>query len=103
MLLMPGDAKGTVTGGMFHLNAMAAAPSPDQLAIGKQSIARIRQALQPDVMGETLINFLDAGNVGPYLTRAAYMPRNYQRLRELKNRYDPTDMFRFNHNIPSTT
>jgi len=83
----------------FYLNVMTAAPSPDQLKGGKLSIARIRQALQPDMLGETLINFLDAGNVGPYLTRAAYTPANYQRLRELKNTYDATNVFRFNHNI----
>jgi hypothetical protein len=64
------------------------------------ALARMRQALRPEMMGETLINFRDAGNVGPYLTRTAYTPRNHQRLRELKNRYDPTDVFRFNHTIP---
>ena len=83
----------------FYLNVQAAAPSPDQLKEGKQSIAKIKQALQPDMMGETLINFLDPGYVGPYLTRAAYTSKNYARLRELKGRYDATDVFRFNSNI----
>ncbi|HEV2655715.1 MAG TPA: FAD-binding protein, partial [Ktedonobacteraceae bacterium] len=87
----------------FYLNVMAAAPSPDQLKGGKQSIARIRQALQPDMIGETLINFLDTDKVGPYLTRAAYTSKNYQRLRELKSKYDATNVFRFNHNIPPSS
>ncbi len=84
----------------FYLDLQATAPSLDQLKEGKQSIASIRQALQPDMIGETLINFLDAGNVGPYLTRAAYTSKNFQRLRELKDTYDAKDVFRFNHNIP---
>jgi len=83
----------------FYLEVRATAPSGAQLETGKRSLATLRQALQPDMMGETLINFLDVGVVGPYLTRAAYTPGNYQRLRALKNRYDATNVFRFNHNI----
>jgi FAD/FMN-containing dehydrogenase len=32
--------------------------------------------------------------------RAAYGDASFQRLRELKRRYDPDNLFRFNHNIP---
>ena len=32
--------------------------------------------------------------------RAAYGDSNFERLRQLKHRYDPTNIFRFNHNIP---
>ncbi|MBV9615422.1 MAG: FAD-binding oxidoreductase, partial [Ktedonobacteraceae bacterium] len=86
----------------WYLNVQATAPSPDQLTRGKHSIATLKQCLLSEMLGETLINFLDAGNVGPYLTRIAYTPNNYQRLRELKQRYDATNVFRFNHNIPSS-
>ena len=87
----------------FYLDVQAMAPSSDQLGEGKRSIATLMQALHPDMMEETLINFLGAGNVGPYLTRAAYSPENYQRLRTLKDRYDAKDVFRFNHNIPPSS
>ena len=87
----------------FYLNVQATAPSPDQLTGGKQSIATMMQALQPALMGETLINFLDAGDVGPDLTRAAYTPETYQRLVALKDRYDAKNVFRFNHNIPPSS
>jgi FAD/FMN-containing dehydrogenase len=32
--------------------------------------------------------------------RAAYGDTNFERLRQLKQRYDPHNLFRFNHNIP---
>ena len=84
----------------FYLDIMATAPSPDQLEQGKQSTDTLMQTLRPDLTGETLINFLDVDNVGPYLTKAAYTPATYQRLRKLKDRYDAKNVFHFNHNIP---
>jgi hypothetical protein len=49
--------------------------------------------------GVNKINGLDAGNTGPHLTRAGYSPENYQKLIALKDKYDPANVFRFNHNI----
>ena len=85
--------------GAFYLNVMAIAPQPDQLAKGKAAIAKLISALEPAMTGQRLINFVDAGNAGPELTRSAYTPETFQRLRELKAKYDPNNVFRFNHNI----
>ena len=49
--------------------------------------------------GEVLINSLDAAHTGPDLTRAAYSKENYRRLVALKDKYDPANVFHFNHNI----
>jgi len=44
------------------------------------------------------VNFL--GNEGPERVRAAYPGATWDRLVELKGRYDPTNVFRRNQNVP---
>jgi len=44
------------------------------------------------------VNFL--GDEGPERVRAAYPGKTWDRLRELKREYDPTNLFRMNQNIP---
>lgn len=45
------------------------------------------------------LNFLTGPRVSPEELRSAYLPADYARLAELKKRYDPTNLFRINHNI----
>jgi hypothetical protein len=40
------------------------------------------------------------GDEGADAVRDAYPASSYARLRELKRRYDPDNVFRANHNIP---
>jgi hypothetical protein len=47
---------------------------------------------------ETYVNFM--GDEGADAVRDAYPASSYVRLRELKRRYDPDNLFRANHNIP---
>jgi FAD/FMN-containing dehydrogenase len=44
------------------------------------------------------VNFL--GDEGPERVRAAYPGATWEPLREVKRRYDPTNLFRLNHNVP---
>jgi FAD/FMN-containing dehydrogenase len=53
--------------------------------------------LEPFARDRAYINFLDGAE--PERIRAAYGERKYGRLTELKQRYDPTNFFRLNHNI----
>ena len=46
----------------------------------------------------TYVNFTGEGSAEH--VRTAYPPSTYQRLVELKNRYDPDNLFRLNQNIP---
>ncbi|MEZ4555685.1 MAG: BBE domain-containing protein [Caldilineaceae bacterium] len=57
------------------------------------------QALHPHSSGGAYVNFLMDEGEDP--VRAAY-GQNFDRLVELKNKYDPTNLFRRNQNIPPT-
>jgi FAD/FMN-containing dehydrogenase len=54
------------------------------------------QAAAPHAAGSVYINFLTQDETARI--HEAYGP-NYQRLLEIKQRYDPANLFRFNHNI----
>jgi FAD/FMN-containing dehydrogenase len=52
------------------------------------------EAMQPFSSGLTYVNYLDEGRPGS--------AAKYERLVALKNRYDPTNLFRLNVNIQPT-
>jgi FAD/FMN-containing dehydrogenase len=54
-------------------------------------------AFQASSAGGTYVNFM--GDEGQDRVRSAYGPGAYERLVALKRRYDPTNLFRLNHNI----
>ena len=55
-------------------------------------------ALSPSSTGRVYVNFL--GAEGQERVRAAYGDDTYRRLVALKDRYDPSNVFRLNQNIP---
>lgn len=55
------------------------------------------QAIQPHATGAAYLNFL--GDEGAARIQAAYGAEKYARLISLKNKYDPTNIFRLNQNI----
>jgi FAD/FMN-containing dehydrogenase len=54
-------------------------------------------AMQPHARDRVYVNFL--GDEGPDRVRQAYGTEKYDRLVELKRKYDPTNFFRLNQNI----
>lgn len=54
------------------------------------------EAMRPFLVGGSYVNYVS--DEGESSARAAYGP-NYDRLIALKNKYDPTNLFRMNHNI----
>ena len=57
--------------------------------------------MQPFSSGGAYLNFGGMGEDGEALVRASY-GANYRRLVELKNKYDPSNFLRLNHNIRPT-
>jgi FAD/FMN-containing dehydrogenase len=56
------------------------------------------EATRPYAHGGVYVNYL--GDEGADRVREAYGQETYQRLAALKTEYDPTNVFRFNQNIP---
>ncbi len=70
-----------------------------------QNIAWAREAwaaMQPFSDGGAYSNYVEAGAEGANRIREAYGPETYERLAALKAKYDPTNFFRVNQNIPPT-
>jgi FAD/FMN-containing dehydrogenase len=83
----------------WFISALAAAPTPEALQAGRRSIGALLESLAPVWTGERLINGLGAAADGPHLTPAGYSVEHYRTLVALKDRYDPDNVLRFNHNI----
>ncbi len=82
----------------YQYDCLILAQWPDPQA-SAENIAWTRaffEALEPFHTGGVYVN--DLGNEGVDRVRAAY-GTNYQRLVELKDRYDPNNLFRINHNV----
>jgi FAD/FMN-containing dehydrogenase len=58
-------------------------------------------AMKPWATGRAYLNML--GDEGLDRVKAAYGPEKYARLQELKAKWDPTNLFRHNQNIPPKT
>jgi hypothetical protein len=57
------------------------------------------EAMRPFLVAGSYVNYVS--DEGDTFARAAYGP-NYDRLVALKNKYDPTNFFRMNHNVKPT-
>ncbi len=82
----------------FIINVITRTPDADGFDETIDWARGVTAALGPDA--STYVNF--TGDSDPSLVRASYPPETYRRLVELKNRYDPTNLFRLNQNIVPT-
>jgi FAD/FMN-containing dehydrogenase len=79
------------------MNAAAIYEQPDEAAVHEAWVTDFATTLrQGDVGG--YVNFM--GEDGTERIREAYPGMTWERLRAIKSRYDPTNLFRLNHNIP---
>jgi hypothetical protein len=91
----------------FIMFGLGISPTPEATPEVAQRIhehlARLAVEMRPYETGATYVNFLDLGDWDPERTQSAYSPEDFERLVELKNRYDPDNLFRFNRNIPASS
>jgi len=66
-------------------------------------LAYVAEELRPYETGATYTNFLELHGASAERVRAAYSPEDWERLVELKDRYDPGNLFRFNRIIPPSS
>jgi FAD/FMN-containing dehydrogenase len=83
----------------FIVNVIARTPDAEGFEQAVDWARGVSAALGPDA--STYVNF--AGDSDPSLVPSSYPPETFRRLVELKNRYDPTNLFRLNQNIVPTT
>ena len=81
------------------LNVASMFQQPDEAGVHEAWVDGLATALGDN--GEAYVNFI--GDEGPERVRQAYPGQTWERLREIKHRYDPTNLFRLNQNIPPTS
>ena len=79
------------------VNVAAVYERPDEVAVHGPWAKAFAAALRQGDDG-AYVNFL--GDEGEARIRAAYPGSTWERLRQIKARYDPTNLFRLNQNIP---
>jgi FAD/FMN-containing dehydrogenase len=82
----------------FVLNAIAVSHEPGGLETHVDWAQRFYADIEPSLTGGAYINFLSAE--GGERVQAAYGAEKYARLQALKDRYDPTNLFHLNQNVP---
>jgi hypothetical protein len=65
----------------------------------QEHLGYVAEEMRPYETGATYVNFLVLGDWNAERMRASYSPEDWERLVELKDRYDPNNLFRFNRNI----
>lgn len=83
----------------FQSRVAPGAPA-DVVAAGQEWVNRLYQRLTPWRTGSEYSNY---GNRELKRWGAAYYGANFPRLRTVKDRYDPTNLFHFEQSVPRTT
>ncbi|RLK54983.1 FAD-binding oxidoreductase [Actinokineospora cianjurensis] len=79
---------------------LASVPTPDKVTEAVDYQTTVLSTMSPWTTGGPYLCFIGSHETDEATVRAAYEPAVYQRLREVKRQYDPTNLFRVNHNIP---
>jgi FAD/FMN-containing dehydrogenase len=100
MARVPADATAFAhRGRRIMANVAAVYERPDEAAVHEAWVSDFAAALRRDDTG-AYVNFL--GDEGEARIREAFPGSTWDRLAAIKGRYDPTNLFRLNQNIPPT-
>jgi hypothetical protein len=83
------------------VNVAALYERPDEAAVHEPWLSGFAAALHQEGEGGAYVGFL--GEEGEGRIREAYPGSTFERLAAIKGRYDPTNLFRLNQNIPPAT
>ena len=83
---------------LFNLNMIGVTPTPEVYSRVEAYTDNFLQALEPHLTGGVYMNFLGGENAVER-TKAAYPSETFKRLREIKTKYDPGNMFRYGFGI----
>jgi FAD/FMN-containing dehydrogenase len=73
---------------------------PELIEPAHECHAQLVDALSPWRVGGPYVCFLSGTDTDPSVVATAYEPADYARLQALKSTFDPTNLFKINHNIP---
>jgi hypothetical protein len=73
---------------------------PELIGPAHEFHLQLFEALAPWRVGGPFVSFLSGVDTDPAVVATAYEPADYARLRTIKGTFDPTNLFRINHNIP---
>jgi FAD/FMN-containing dehydrogenase len=82
----------------FYMHAGGLVPTPEAHQGFLDYAARFQEELQPYATGRLYLNFMGAHEAAER-GKDAYLPASYDRLRELKAKYDPDNRFVYSFNL----
>jgi FAD/FMN-containing dehydrogenase len=85
-------------GARFNVSALGIWEDPAQDTAQIEWARRFASALTPGTPGALYVNYMNADEPSERV-RLAYGDAKFDRLRQIKKRYDPDNIFRFNQNI----
>jgi FAD/FMN-containing dehydrogenase len=85
----------------YMAHPIAAWATPEETAHEIEWVRRFSEAFAPATTGRNYLNFEPGTSLAD--VRSGYTPAKWDRLVALKDEWDPTNLFRSNHNIPPSS
>ena len=84
--------------GTLNMQMVGMVFSPETQQVLLDHFSQVKQTLQPHLTGRVYLNFLE-GQESQMQIKNGFTPEAYQRLTQLKAKYDPENILGYSHNI----